>query len=219
MKEHCATFGLNLPALLAACGLTAGCGGGPELPSELITNPDVVRILHDVASRPQSPPGFPELCREDANDFLDPAAVASFDAQVKDGSPLAPNIEGTWRSNYCITTSADTYPTTTECQGEVTWTGQGNGRITQKNMGEISSGEGLVSFIAAVTIRDTPGYGAVVVQSNHAVGAGCELDIINLIVLTPVSELGPQMRSINAVLTSTCAGIPDWSCSHGTYDR
>jgi hypothetical protein len=130
-----------------------------------------------------------------------------------------PNIEGTWASGVCLETTSDTFPASTTCQFNITWAERSGGQIHQTNAGVISQGSGDVADI----VGSKDGLGDFVVQENHATGAGCEQDVVNLINVGPATFQGAQpgqfaMGVISIIRSSTCTSAK-WVCGTAVLTR
>lgn len=203
--------------LIAFCAAAFGCAPEP-IPSALFTHPSAAAALRDIAGRSAISSGFPDICRARAARLLDPDFASDVDKQVQAGSRYAPNIEGTWRSTFCRTTTSQRYPDLSDCSGTVVWTEQGDGSITQLNEGASTSGSGDVAFIASIVSSTNGRPAAFIVQENYAVGAGCEQTLVNLLFVFPESDQGPTIDGINIVVDSTCPA-PRWTCFYSENDR
>ena len=191
------------------CALTiaAGCGGGGATPSELLQNAAVVAALQDLAARADpSPTVGSSGCQAVATTFLKQGVGAAFDAAARgESSNQASDITGTWTWSDCASSDSDSFPALSACSGSITWSNEANGRISQENVGGVTAGSGTDGFIT----RADPD-GALIIQENKAAGAGCQQDVVNLLI-KDVRNGVPEIRGVDAVLSSTCPA-PKWKC-------
>ncbi len=212
-------MGLVVPVSMALVALATGCGSSRAHPSDILKKSALVQILQDAQAAGQASgdslvAGEIDMC---TRSWLDSGLFADYDWATDhstDPSYAPANLVGTWSAQDCSeVATSDSIPDGTPCAVTINWTSEGDGRITQQNVGAVTHGSGDVSFIV--------GFGtdqAALVQDNHASGAGCDQDVVNLMWIGTSGRCAdlPAARdtwTFDAVLSSTCPS-PTWVCSH-----
>ena len=121
------------------------------------------------------------------------------------------DVEGTWTFAPCIVqATSDMIPYGAECAASVTFTDQGGGRVTQKNVSQTTMGSGDVNLIYGNVGGTSIDPFTAIVNTNHATGAGCTQEVVNLWSLKKFEDRFYGWV-FSAILESSCPAAK-WKC-------